>query len=99
MNLISIETQKKLMYIPYLNVLNYFIWYINIVRAKVPTSCCTKGFWSIIAHALPIWFVITAVGRLLPGLSILFGFCAMYFPCVAMSVAVINFHKKYLQEE
>ena len=99
MNLISIETQKKLMYIPYLNALNYFIWFINLLRAKVPASCCAKGFWSIIVHTLPIWFVITAVGRLLPGFSILFGFCAMYFPGIAMSVAVINFHEKYLQEK
>ena len=96
MNLISIEIQKKLMYIPFLNALNYFIWFINVVRAKVPAACWVKGFLSIVAYVIPVWFVFSAAGRLLPGLAVLFGFCAMYFPAVAMSAAVIKFHKNYL---
>ena len=96
MNLISIETQRKLMYIPFLNLLNYFIWFINIVRAKVPTSCWAKGFWSIVVHAIPVWFVCTALGRIIPGIVAIAWICTIYFTPLAMSYGSIKFQEKYL---
>lgn len=97
MNLISIETQKKLMYIPILNGLNYFILFINIVRAQVPTSCWAKGFWSIVVHAIPVWFVCTALGRIIPGIYLLAWIGTVYLVPIAISYASIRFQEEYLR--
>lgn len=96
MNLISIETQRRLMYIPFVNSLNYLIWYINGMRAHLPFSCWMEGFWSIVAHTFPVWFVFSGAARLFPGVSFLLYFCTLYFPPIAMSIASIKFQEKYL---
>lgn len=96
MNLISVETQRKLMYIPYVNALNYLIWCINVARARLPFSCWIKGFWSIVGHTIPVWFVFSGASRLFPNLSFLLNFCTLYFSPIAMSIAAIKFQEKYL---
>lgn len=96
MNLISIETQKKLMYIPVVNIINLWVLFINLMRAKVSDERVMKAVLYPFCHMVPVWFVCTALGRIVPGIGLLFGLCIVYLCPIAMSYGSIKFQEKYL---
>ena len=96
MNLISIETQKKLMYLPVVNILNFWVLFINLMRAKVSDGRVMKAVMYPFCHTVPIWFVCTALSRMFPGIAFLFGLGIVYLCPIAMSYGSIKFQEKYL---
>ena len=96
MKRMPIETQKKLMYIPVLNVINFFALVFNLNCAKVLFADLIKSQFYIWGYTIPVWFVLSLAARLLPSLEIVFYFFILYFCPLAMSFGSIKFQEKYL---
>mgnify|MGYP003308138244 CR=1 FL=1 len=73
---VSINTQKRLLYIPYLNISILFIWLYNCVVTKDAASRVPKTLWIIFSSALP--------------LSILQIIVVSYCPFTGNILAIIN---------
>ena len=96
MNMVSIDTQKKLMYIPFVNIVNFIILFLNLRCVKVSVAGLMKAFVYILGYGFPVWFAFSAAARLFPALYLLFFFCTIYFGPLAVSYGSIKYQEKYL---
>ena len=51
---ISTETQKTIMYIPFINVSNLFIWLLNSFSLKIPYNGVPQTFWIMMKNSVPL---------------------------------------------
>lgn len=96
MEITSIETQKKLMFIPLLNVINFGILFLNLRYTKVSFANFIKLLLSILGFVFPICFGFSVVAKLLPSIWWVFYICTIYLGPLAMSYVSIRFQEKYL---
>ncbi|MBR2890733.1 MAG: hypothetical protein IKC09_10715 [Oscillospiraceae bacterium] len=92
----SIETQKKLMYIPLLNIANVFIVFLNLRQSKGSGASLVKIFVYVLGYLIPVWFVFSAAAKVWPDLYPVFSTCLMYCGPLALSWGSIKFQEKYM---
>lgn len=96
MKLISTETQRRIMYIPFVNITNFFIAAYNCGKAANPISMKFKAMICVVCHLLPLSFLWSLLSAWFPQQEHLFFLCAIYTEPLVMSWVLIKFQHKYL---
>ena len=91
---ISVRTQIKLMFIPYVNILNFFIWCNNYKYLNLPFKMGFQSALIILASmtitVVPAWFLTT----MSPECAWVGNILRVYVCPVLMSLGIIWFQKK-----
>lgn len=92
----SIETQKKIMYIPIVNVGVLFLCLYNCLQRRITDKQTMKLFFYVLRYALPVGLLWMCLSKALPSLEWLFGLCTMYLTPLAMSYGLIKYQENEL---
>jgi hypothetical protein len=95
MKYISTEVQRHIMFIPGLNLCNFFIAVLNCRKASDPTAMGFKVGIRTFCILLPITFLGGILSSLFPQLENLFFLCSIYIGPVCMSHGLIKLQEKY----
>lgn len=78
MNRVSIKTQKILMFIPYVNIINLFIWlYISTHQFKEKNTFL-RSLWILFSTLGPLVFAQVTLSQFLPTLGTLMSYANIY---------------------
>ena len=97
MKIVSIKMQRILMFIPYLNILNLFIWVYNCRCANISAAVFGRSLLLIFAHAFPFAALHILLANLFPELSGKFAFLFMYGMALSISYGLIKYQEKILK--
>ena len=95
MNGISVEIQRKIMFIPVVNLGNFFIAVLNCRKTSNPTAMGFKVGGLALCILFPIAFFWGMLSALLPQLKDLFSLCCIYTAPVCMSYGLIKLQETY----
>lgn len=95
MRYISTELQRRIMFIPVVNLGNFFIAVINCRKTSKPTAMGFKVGVRSICTLFPITFFWGILSALFPPLESLFFLCSIYTGPVCMSYGLIKLQEKY----
>lgn len=99
---VSIKTQKIIMFIPYINILNIPIHYYNCYQLNIPHSGFPRTLYVAFANALPILILGTIIGNVfeLSGLaaSVLSNAMA-YFAPLLIGRGLIQYQQELIDEQ
>ena len=95
MKYISTEVQRKIMFIPVLNLGNFFIAVLNCRKASRPNAMGLKVGIRIFCILLPISFLGGMLSALFPQLESVFFLSTIYIGPVCMSHGLIKLQEKY----
>ncbi len=91
MNTISLDTQKKLMFLPFINLFNLFIYLYNCTCVDIPIGKTLKGgFWALVS-VLPIMTIQFVLYTYVPAVGNITGYMVMYFGPMLMSFVLIRY--------
>ena len=91
---VSIETQKKLMFLPWLNILNLFIWSYNFLCMKYPFSVACKSIALFLGCSLPLFLLEVALTYIFPSSKLVISFIGSYLVPLCTSFAFIRMQEK-----
>ena len=94
---LSVRTQFILMWIPFLNFFNLFIWLYNYSRNSYGIGIFVKSWGVMLLHTVPIAFVQILVSKIFRGYPLIVnivGMIAMYIIPLMLSFGLIRFQKK-----
>ena len=94
MKKVSIRTQKILMFIPYANIFNQFIWVYNCLVSEYPVHTGLKSLYIWLVYGLPIAIIHSVLDALFPEISHIATFLTMYLYGVLVSFGIIRFQQK-----
>ena len=95
MKYITTEVQRRIMFIPVLNLCNFFIAVLNCRKASNPTAMGFKVGIRTFCILLPITFLGGILSSLFPQLENFFFLCSIYIGPVCMSHGLIKLQEKY----
>ena len=95
MNYISTEMQRRIMFIPLVNLGNFFIAVLNCRKTSKPTAMGFKVGVRALCILFPITFFWGMLSVLLPQLEDVFSLCCIYTAPVCMSYGLIKLQEKY----
>lgn len=98
MKKISIETQKKMMYIPYINILNMFIWLYNCISLKPPRNCVPKTLTILFVNSLPLLLLQIILSNIWPAVANILTYINAYLIPLLISRGLINYQEDLLHE-
>lgn len=93
MKKISLRTQKIVMFIPYINCINLFIWVNNFFCMKYSNRIAAKSILIILTSILPLLFLEITVSRLFPELEKIITLLGSYFLPLLMGLGLIKFQQ------
>ena len=99
MNYISTDLQKRIMFIPLINLGNFFIAGINCLKSSSPTAMGFKVLVCVFCTVFPITFIGGLLSSLLPQLEALFFLATIYAGPVCMSYGLIKLQEKSFPAE
>ena len=94
MRRISITTQQKIMFIPYINWLNTFIWLYNYHCAKYSLIIALKSIVIEVSCLAPFLLIEIFTSRFFPDIEHIVAGLNSYFMPLSLSWALIKFQKK-----
>ena len=92
----SIEAQKKIMYIPIVNVGVLYICMYNCLKRRLTDRQTMKIFPYLFGYAVPVGLFWMIMSKTIPSLEWLFGLCTMYLTPLAMSYGLIKYQENEL---
>lgn len=95
MNHISTELQRRIMFIPVVNLGNFFIALLNCRKTSNPTAMGFKVGIRVVCIFLPVSLFWGVLSALLPQLEDLFYLCCIYTGPVCMSYGLIKLQEKF----
>ena len=95
MNYISTAIQRRLMFIPIVNLGNFFIAVLNCRKTSRPTTMGFRVGVCTVCCAFPIAFLCGILSALFPQLKDLFSLCCIYTAPVCISFGLIRLQEKY----
>ena len=93
---IEVHTQKRLIYIPFVNLFTIFITLINCIFLRTPIRVWIRMFPYLLCYSLPSSLIWAAVAHIFPSLTGICEVATMYFTPMFMSYGLIRFQKKHL---
>ena len=97
MKIVSIKTQRILMFIPLLNNLNLFIWIYNCRCANIPAAVFGKSLLIIFSRAFPFAVLHILLSNVLPEFGGVFAYLFMYCIALSISYGLIKYQEKVLK--
>ena len=91
---VSLEKQRIIMFIPYVNLFSLLIWLNNCYYWCYSVKTSLKGALYAFLHFLPVVTLQFIFIQLFPNLINIFGYLAMYLAPLAMSFGLIRFQEK-----
>lgn len=92
--MISIELQKRLLYIPIINLSVLFIYYYNALMMKVSTATLLKGGVVAVITVAPIVAIQLLISQVAPDFSTFSGYLVIYFAPLAIATGLIRYQEK-----
>ena len=96
MSYISAKTQRKLMFIPLVNVLNFFIALHNAGKSPDPRKMRFQICVTVVCCLLPFTFLCSLLMRVFPSAEDIISLCAIYLGPIILSYGCINVQEKEL---
>ena len=93
MKSISINAQKKMMYIPFVNILVLHIWLYNYTISKKPWAVFCKSLLIILGYSLPIAGIIMFLSAAFPSLEKILVLGGAYCIPLAYSYGLIEYQE------
>lgn len=94
--MVSIVTQKKIMWIPFVNVVNFMFFLFNCRNIKIGT----RAWWMLFVYCFGHWTACSLVAILLeyviPPDSLIITFYNLYLFPVVICHGMIKYQEKYL---
>lgn len=94
MTYISTNVQKKIMYIPFVNITNFFVAVHNCGKAQNPGKMKLRCFGFALCSLIPFTFLCSILSRLFPVLEDFFFLFAIYTGPLIMSYGLIRIQEK-----
>ena len=94
MNYISTELQRRIMFIPIVNLGNFFIAVLNCRKTSNPTLMGFKVGFRAVCVCLPVTLLWSALSAVFPQLKDLFYLCSIYIGPVCLSYGLIKLQEK-----
>lgn len=91
---ISIELQKRIMYLPIVNISVLFIYYYNALLMKLSTKTLLKGGLLALLFAAPIMAMQFVISQIAPGFSNFSGYLVIYLAPLAIDMELIHYQEK-----
>ncbi len=95
MKYISTELQRRIMFIPLVNLGNFFIAALNCRKTSRPAAMRFKVMVCAACMAVPVALLWGGLSALFPQLEDLFYLCCIYTAPVCMSYGLIKLQEKY----
>lgn len=92
---ISTELQRRIMFIPVVNLGNFFIAVLNCRKTSRPTAMGFKVGVRAVCATLPVALFWGILAALFPQLEDLFYLCCIYTGPICMSYGLIKLQEKY----
>lgn len=96
MRTISTSKQKKMAFIPIVNLLTIFFTLINCIYLRTPIKAWVNLFLYLLIYAFPSAIFWMVVAQLFPSLSTFCSLATSYMSPMLMSIGLIRFQRKYL---
>lgn len=96
---ISLETQRKLMYIPIVNIANLFILVYNSRCLNIKPKTTFMVFPYLFGYTIPVALFWGLLMYFLPGLRELLYLCSLYTTPLCMSFGILKYEEKYLADK
>lgn len=93
---VTLEKQKIIMFLPFVNLFGLLIWVNNcFFRPHSAKTTFKGGLWAV-GHFLPVITLQFVLERFFPELSSIFGYVSMYLAPLAMDLGLIRYQEKYI---
>ena len=96
MKIVSTDTQKRMVFIPVINVVPLFITLYNMFVLNEGPRTLFKLYGYIIIYSITPSIIGIIIGQMIPGLLTPFGIFMMYVIPLLTSIGVIKFQEKHL---
>lgn len=91
---VSIEKQKIIMFIPFINICTPLLWLNNCHYWSYSNSTRIKGFFYSALYAVVVVLVTSALSQIFPSLSDILGYLTMYLGPLAMGIGLVRVQEK-----
>ena len=98
MNPISTKAQRKIMFIPIINIFNLFICLLNCCCKRIPMITFLKVYLSLFGYTLPPALVYGILLHIFPTFEQVLTPLAIYLIPLIMSFGLIKFQEKYITD-
>lgn len=99
MKIVSVETQKKIMYIPYVNILNLFIWLNNIRYMDVPYNGVPKTLLILFINSIPLVLIQSILVNTFPIVGNVLSYINVYLIPLLISRGLIRYQEQLLASD
>lgn len=96
MKLISTTIQKKMAYIPIINILTLWCTLGNIIYLQTPFSIWMKVYKYLLIYMIPSAIFWMLLASLFPSLETVCSLATSYITPLLMSIGLIRFQEKHL---
>ena len=93
--MISINNQKKIMWIPFVNCINILMFPFNLRRVRIGSRAWWMAFVYYIGSFAAGFVLLNVVLSLLPANSPIFAFCNLYTIPICVNYGIIKYQEKY----
>lgn len=94
--MVSIATQKKIMWIPFVNVVNVLIFSLNCRNVKIGSHAWWMSFVYFFGYGMPCFMLSVLLNHMVPTDSPIIAVCSGYLFPVVISHGLIKYQEKYL---
>lgn len=91
---VSIQIQQKIMFIPYVNMVNIFIWFYNSVCLHVSSSVVARSLGIIFISFVPLAAIQTVVAKIFPDVGHFLSYLNSYIIPLFISYGLIKYQQK-----
>ena len=91
---VSIETQKIIMFIPFINICTPLLWLNNCYYWSYSTKTSLKGFFYSAVYAVAVILVMLALSWVFPSIFNVLSYLTMYLGPLAMGIGLVRFQEK-----
>ena len=93
--MISLNIQKKIMWIPFVNCINILMFPFNLPRVRIGSRAWWMTFVYYIGSFAAGFAILNVVLSLLPAGSPIFAFCNLYTIPFCVNFGIIKYQEKY----
>lgn len=93
---ISTKTQKKIAFIPLINISTLFFTLYNCICLRIPMKDWMKIYLFLLCSVVPSAVFWMVLAKMVPELSPICSILTMYITPLCMSFGLIRFQRKYL---
>lgn len=94
MSLISLKTQKIMMFIPVVNISIWFIWWHNYKKSALTLMHSAMAFAIAVGSLLPFFLLYRMLSGFIPSAERLFFYLYMYIAPLLMGFGLIQLQKR-----